>query len=167
MSFLSARFDRLGRNIFVKLDDFDADLFLFPYGGARVFRCHNQMAALAAQRPSRRSTDEAPAGRPNARPANLADVRTVTLGQRPRIIVLCDIRTSGDAEVKINLADKVEQVTVAVDETGENGFAFDVDHTSVARNRDFPSFADGFDALAFDDDHRIFEGCSAGGVDEC
>jgi hypothetical protein len=42
-----------------------------------------------------------------------------------------DIGTGGNPKMKINLADEIEQVTVAIDQTGKNGFAIDVDDTST------------------------------------
>ena len=68
--------------------------------------------------------------------------------------------------MKVNLAHEIEQVTVAVDQTRENRFAFRVDDTGIAGHRDFAAFADGFDALAFDDDDGVFDRRPAGGVDE-
>jgi hypothetical protein len=41
--------------------------------------------------------------------------------------------------MKINLADEVEQVTMAV---GKNGLAFDVDDASITGDRDAAAFAD-------------------------
>ncbi len=68
--------------------------------------------------------------------------------------------------MEINLADEVEQMAVAVDEARQNRFAFGVNHAGAARNRDFAALADRFDAFAFDDDDRVFDGRLSGGIDQ-
>ena len=68
--------------------------------------------------------------------------------------------------MKVNLADEIEQVAMAVDEPWENGLTLDVDHAGAARNRNVAAFADGFDPLAFDDDHCVFDRWPASGIDE-
>ena len=68
--------------------------------------------------------------------------------------------------MEVNLAHEIEQVAVTVDQTRENRFAFHVDDTGIWGRGYFTAFADGFDALAFDDDDRVFHRRPAGGVDE-
>jgi len=54
----------------------------------------------------------------------------------------------------------------AVDEPGENRFAFDVDDSRSARYAEFAAFSNGLDALAFDYNDGIIERCPAGAVDQ-
>src|SRR4029450_10441762 len=108
----------------------------------------------------------APPRRPNARAADFAEIGSIALGQSPFVVVLRDVGAGCDTEVKVNLAHEIEQVTMAVDQTRENRFAFRVDDTGITGQSDFAVFADGFDALAFDDDGGVFDRRPAGGVDE-
>ena len=105
--------------------------FFFRTAATRVFRSFDQVAALAAQRPSRRRADQARARRPDARAADFTEIGSISLGQSPFVIVLRDVGTSGDAEMKVNLAHEIEQVAVAVDQARKNRFAFHVDDTGI------------------------------------
>ena len=68
--------------------------------------------------------------------------------------------------MKINLADEIEQVTVAVDQPRKNGFAFDVNDASLTGDRDVAAFSHRLNAVAFDYDHRIFDRWATCGIDE-
>src|ERR1700747_2948728 len=83
--------DRLVGDIFVKLDDLQALLFLFPHRCARIVRSLDHITAFGAQGPCRRRTYEAETGGPNARPADLAEIGAVALGQGPLVVVLGNI----------------------------------------------------------------------------
>ena len=166
VGFLGAGLDHLRRDIFVEFNNLDAGGFFLAHGFARFVGSLDQIAALAAQRPGGRRADQPAAGGPNARAADLAQLGAVLLRQRPLVVVLGDVRASGDAEMEIKLADEIEQMAMAVDETGQDGFAFGVDDFCAARDRHFAALADRFDAFAFDDDDRIFDGVATGSVDQ-
>ena len=56
-------------------------------------------------------------------------------------------------------------MAVAVNESGKNRLAPEVDDPAALRNIHIAAFADGFDSLAFDDDHNILQRRTARGVD--
>ena len=75
-----------------------------------------------------RSFADGAAGGPDAWTANLPHVGPVTLGQTPELIVVTlDVWSRGDAYMEIDLANKVLEMTVAIDEPGQKKFAFDID----------------------------------------
>src|SRR6266508_4608213 len=166
MGFLGPGFNRFGGDVLVEFDDLDARLFLFAHYLPGFFRRFDQIAALTAESPSGRRTNQTRARRPDARTANFSEVCALSLRERPFIVILGNIGTGGNPKMKINLADEVEQVTVAVDQAGKNGFAFDVDDASVRGDSDVAAFADRFDAFACDDDHGIFDWWSTRSIDE-
>src|SRR5262249_10622258 len=89
-----------------------------------------------------------------------------SVGDSPLSVGLRDVRTGGYAEMQVELADKVEQMAVTVDEARKNRLAFDVDSAASRWNCDFATFADRLDSIAFDHDDRILHWRATGSVDE-
>src|SRR6266511_4094437 len=154
MGFLGPGFNRFGGDVLVEFDDLDARLFLFAHYLPGFFRRFDQIAALTAESPSGRRTNQTRARRPDARTANFAEVCALSLRERPFIVILGNIGTGGNPKMKINLSDEVEQVTVAIDQPRKNRFAFDVNDASITGDRDVAAFSHRLNAVAFDYDHR-------------
>src|SRR5262249_48838002 len=166
VGFLRTGFDRLGGDVLVEFDDLNAGRFLLLDNSPRLVGSFEQITALRAQRPRRRRSDQPRSRRPDARAADLAEIGSVSLGHSPLIVVLRDVRTGGYAEMQVELADKVEQMAVTVDEARKNRLAFDVDSAASRWNCDFATFADRLDSIAFDHDDRILHWRATGSVDE-
>jgi hypothetical protein len=103
------------------------------------------------------------ADRPDASPSTrcadreFSEVCALALRERPFIVILGDIGTGGNPKMKINLADEIEQVTVAVDQPRKNGLPLTSMTRALRGDRDVAAFSHRLDAVAFDYDHRIFD----------
>src|SRR5262245_56785614 len=149
VGFLRTRFDRFGGDVFDEFDDLNADRFLFVHNSTRLVGSFDQVTTLRAQRPSRWRSHQPCPRRPDPWTADLTESSSVTLGHRPFVVVLLDIWTGGYPEMQVELADKVEQMAVAVDETRKNRFAFRIDDPASARNGDLTTLAHRFKSIAF------------------
>src|SRR5262249_35068705 len=107
------------------------------------------------------------AGHPDARAADLSQLGPALLRLCPGAI-LKDI--DGDAarnsEMKIKFAVEIFEMTVTVDETGQNGLSWDVDYFGIGRNRNVSLTADGREPAAANEDAGIVDRRGAGAVDQ-
>src|SRR5262245_44118515 len=74
----------------------------------------------------------------NPRPANFAQIGPLFLRQGPRAVLIEFDRGAGRySQMEIELTMKIFQVTMTVDETRQDGLAFDIEHLSAGGNRAF------------------------------
>src|SRR5262249_28937038 len=106
-------------------------------------------------------------GGKDARSADLAEPGALLLRQRPRAVLEdLDGDAGSDAEMEVELAVKIFQMTMAVDEARQHRLAGRVDDLGIGRNGHIAALSDRFKPSAADDDHRIPDRWTAGAVDQ-
>src|ERR1041385_2496969 len=104
---------------------------------------------------------------PDARSSDFAQRGPLFLRPRPRsVLIQLDRRAGRDAEMEIELAVEIFEMTMAVDKAGKNRPALDVDHLGAGGNGDGAAPPDGLKSSVLNDDHSVVHQSAPGAVDQ-
>ena len=169
--FVDCDLRQVQRKKLIDLENVAAELLLALHRSAHFFRRGDDDVVAGGSRakgivPGADAADRPPR-HPNPRPADFPQSGPLFLRQSPRaVLVELDIGAGGNSQMKIELAMKILQVAMSIDESRQNGLAMHVDDLSAGGNSEFAAPADSLEPACLDDNHGILDRRPAGPVNQ-
>jgi hypothetical protein len=139
MRFIDEDFHQIHREKLVDLDEIVAQLLFSLHRPARFLGCRNDDIAANTSGARiigfRAPAADSATGGSDPRPANLAELSATLLREAPGTVLKdLDGDTGRDAQMQVELAVEILEMTVSIDKAGQNSFALNVDHFGIGRN---------------------------------